>query len=149
MREVIQTLMAMLGTICFSMLFNVRGKKLFAAAGGAVISWLVYLFTFRVYGDKVLSLLCGTIAVSLIAEILARVVKSPVTVLLVPMLIPLFPGSDLFYATSHVVQNLEESNAYVNLVVKEAGAMAFGILLVTCIVQVVLKVAGYVKRHFV
>ncbi len=144
---IIQTLMAMIGAAGFSILFNVRGKKLFAAAMGAGISWVVYLATYSVYADKVFSLFCATVAMALVAEILARIMKAPVTILLVPMLIPLFPGGDLYYATSHVVQNhAEEGAAYVNLVLKEAGAIAFGIILVTCVVQVILKVAGHFKR---
>lgn len=147
MQEVIQTLMAMLGAIGFSILFNVRRKKLVAAAIGSGISWIVYLVTYKLYEDKVFSLFCATIAMALLAEILARVMKAPVTILLVPMLIPLFPGSDLFYATSHLVQNNNmEGAAYLELVLKEAGAIAFGIILVTCVVQVVLKVWGHFNR---
>lgn len=147
---IIQTLMAMTGAVGFSILFNVRGRKLIAAAVGAGISWIVYLVTYNAYGDKVFSLLCATIVMALLAEILARVMKAPVTILLVPMLIPLFPGSDLFYATSHLVQNHTQEGAdYLNLVLKEAGAIAFGIILVTCVVQVVLKVLGHFKREHV
>ena len=148
MHEIIQTLMAMLGAVGFSILFNVRKKKLAAAAVGAGISWIVYLVTYNLYGDKVFSLLCATIVMALLAEILARVMKTPVTILLVPMLIPLFPGSDLFYATSHLVQNHDQQGVeYLELVLKEAGAIAFGIILVTCVVQVILKVWGHFKRQ--
>lgn len=147
MQEIIQTLMAMTGAIGFSILFNVRRKKLVAAAVGSGISWIVYVVTYNLYSDKVFSLLCATIVMALLAEILARVMKAPVTILLVPMLIPLFPGSDLFYATSHLVQNHnQEGAAYLELVLKEAGAIAFGIILVTCVVQVILKVVGHFKR---
>lgn len=147
MQDILQTLMAMLGAIGFSILFNVRKKKLVAAAIGAGISWIVYLVTYKQYGDKVFSLFCATIAMALLAEILARIMKAPVTILLVPMLIPLFPGSDLFYATSHLVQNNNmEGAAYLELVLKEAGAIAFGIILVTCVVQVVLKLWGHFYR---
>lgn len=146
-REIIQTLMAMTGAMGFSILFNVRGKKLLAAAVGAGISWMVYLLTYEIYEDKVFSMLCATMVIGVLAEILARVMKAPVTILLVPMLIPLFPGSDLFYATSHMVQNHgEESSYYLDLVVKEAGTIAFGIILITCGVQVILKIVGHFKR---
>lgn len=148
MRAVIQTLMGVIGTIGFSILFNVKErKKLIAAAGGAAVSMAVYLWTYAVYDDKVVSMLCATVMVGLLSEILARLIKAPVIILLVPMLIPLFPGSDLFYATSHLVQENEaEAKFYLELVLKEAGAIAFGIILVTCFVQVLLKVIHHFKR---
>lgn len=138
---IIQTLMGVIGAIGFSMLFNVRGRKLAAAAGGAAVAWVVYLCVQSVQEDKVVSLLCATVTVGLLSEILARLIKAPVTILLVPMLIPLFPGGDLFYATSNLVQNHREEGAmYLDLVIKEACAIAFGIILVTCLVQIVLKI---------
>lgn len=145
MRALIQILMAVIGTIGFSILFNVKEvKKLAAAAGGAAISMAVYLWSFANYNDKVVSMLCATVTVGVISEILARLIKAPVIILLVPMLIPLFPGSDLFYATSNLVQdNGPEAKFYLELVLKEAGAIAFGIILVTCFVQVLLKIVNH------
>lgn len=140
-QAMIQTLMGVIGAIGFSILFNVRGRKLAAAAGGAAVAWVVYLGVLSMQGDKVISLLCATVTVGLLSEILARLIKAPVTILLVPMLIPLFPGGDLFYATSNLVQSHREEGAmYLDLVIKEACAIAFGIILVTCLVQIILKI---------
>lgn len=145
MQAVIQTLMGMLGAIGFSILFNVRGRKLVAAGAGAALSWLVYLLMYGIYEDKIFSLLCATVTVGILSEVLARIMKAPVIILFVPMLIPLIPGSDLYYTTSNLVQgNVEACTEYLSLVVREAGAIAFGIILVTCTVQVIMKV----HRHF-
>lgn len=145
MDAVIQTLTGMLGAVGFSMLFNVRGRKLAAAAVGSVLSWSIYLLLFDRYEDKVLSLFFATITVAVLSEILARVMKAPVIILLVPMLVPLLPGGDLFYTTSNLVQgNTQECLLFLGLVVKEAGAISFGVILVTCFVQVIMKI----YRHF-
>lgn len=145
MDAVIQTLTGMLGAVGFSMLFNVRGRKLAAAAVGSVLSWSIYLLLFDRYEDKVLSLFFATITVAVLSEILARVMKAPVIILLVPMLVPLLPGGDLFYTTSNLVQgNTQECLFFLGLVVKEAGAISFGVILVTCFVQVIMKI----YRHF-
>lgn len=145
--EVMQTLMGMIGTIGFSVIFNVRGKKMVVTTIGAALSWAVYLAAFAVYRDRVIGFFFATITVGALAEILARIIKTPVIVLLVPMLIPLFPGSDLFYTTRYLVQgDADTFGFYLNLVIREAGAMAFGIILVTSIVQVIMKVYKYVLR---
>ena len=146
MNEVLQTCMGMLGAVGFAVLFHVKGKKLIVAAVGGGLSWIVYLVVLERYGDKALGLLASTATVGLLAEILARVMKTPVTILLVPMLIPLIPGSDLYYTTSYLVRGqAEECARSLELVIREAGAIAFGIILVTCMVQVVLQLANRLK----
>lgn len=145
MQAVLQTLMGAAGAVGFSVLFNIRGKKLLAAAAGAAFSWVVYLLLYHVYADKVIGLLGAALTAAVLSEILARVLKSPVIILLVPMLIPLIPGSDLYYTTTNLVLgNTVEFGKYFSLVIREAGAIAFGIILVACMVQVILKI----YRHF-
>lgn len=147
MSEVVQTCMGMVGAIGFALLFHVKGKKLIAAALGGGLSWIVYLLVLNRYDDKALGLLASTITVGLLAEILARVLKTPVTILLVPMLIPLIPGGDLYYTTSYLVRGMaEECAGSLNLVIREAGAIAFGIILVTCLVQVTMQLVARIRR---
>lgn len=144
-QAVVQVVMGMCGAVGFSILFNVRGKKLVAAGLGAALSWSVYLTLHHIYNDKIAALLGAALTVAVIAEILARVMKAPVIILLVPMLIPLIPGSDLYYMTTNLVlNNTAESAEYLNLVMREAGVIAFAVILVTCAVQVIMKV----YRHF-
>lgn len=147
MQVLIQTLMGTMGAVGFSVLFNVHGKKIVPSALGAAISWLVYMAVFYVYEDKVISLLGATITAAILSEMLARIIKAPVIILLVPMLIPMFPGSDLYYTTTNLVQgNTAEFAEYLSLVMREAGAIAFGIILVTCMVQVILKIYHHFRR---
>ena len=147
MSEVIQTCMGMIGDVGFAVLFHVKGKKLIAAALGGGLSWIVYLVVMKHYNDPPLGLLASTITVGILAEILARVMKTPVTILLVPMLIPLIPGGDLYYTTSYLVRGMaEECAARLNLVIKEAGAIAFGIILVTCLVQVIQQIVQRLRK---
>ncbi|MDE5804381.1 MAG: threonine/serine exporter family protein [Lachnospiraceae bacterium] len=144
-QAVVQVVMGMCGAVGFSILFNVRGKKLVAAGLGAALSWSVYLALYHIYNDKIAALLGAALTVAVLAEILARVMKAPVIILLVPMLIPLIPGSDLYYMTTNLVlNNTAESAEYLNLVMREAGVIAFAVILVTCAVQVIMKV----YRHF-
>lgn len=145
-QAVVQVVMGMCGAVGFSVLFNVRGKKLVAAGLGAALSWSVYLVLYHIYGDnKIAALLGAAFTVAVLAEILARVMKAPVIILLVPMLFPLIPGSDLYYMTINLVlNNTAEFAEYLNLVMREAGVIAFAVILVTCAVQVIMKV----YRHF-
>lgn len=148
MQIVLTTLMGMIGAVSFAMLFNVRGYKLIAHAIGAMISWIVYMYVFGINQDKVISLFCATVTIGILSEILARLMKAPVIVMLVPMLVPLFPGSDLFYSTSYLVRGDNELGMqFLELVLKEAGAMALAIIIVTSLTQVVIKIARFGIRN--
>lgn len=148
MNAIIQIITAFVGAMGFGALYNIKSKKLYLIGVGGMLSWCVYLGVYAFDQDKILSLFIATIAVVLFSEILARIIKTPVTILMVPMLIPLIPGSDLFYATSNLMLNeMEAFSFYFNLVLKEAGAIAFGILLVTSFVQVFLKIMSKLKRY--
>ncbi len=147
MEELIQTAMSILGAVGFAIRSNVKGKKLLIAAAGGGISWSVYLIVMHFYNDRTISLLAATITVGLLAEVLARIIKTPVTILLVPMLVPLIPGSHLYYATSYLVQGMTvEFGERLNLVVKSSGAIAFGIILVTSSVQIFIKIRTYLRK---
>ena len=112
----VQTLMGCIGSVGFAVLFNIRGRKLLLAAGGGALAWAVYLAS----------------------ELLARAVKAPVIMLLVPMLIPLIPGGDLYYMMSFLVRGQYEAfGQYAQRVLTEAGAIALGIICVASLMNII------------
>lgn len=124
-----QTAMGAVGAAGFAVLFNIRGSRLVWIALGGALSWAVYLAC-TCHGQGVFTaLLCATMAAALASEVLARAVRAPVILLLVPMLIPLIPGGDLYYMMSFLVRaQFEQFALYARLVLTEAGAIAVGIL---------------------
>jgi len=147
MDDVKQICMGMLGAIGFAVLFHVRKEKLVAVAIGGALAWAVYLVVVQIGGDKSLGLFISTVTVALLAEIMARVLKTPVTILLVPMLVPLIPGSDLYYTTSYFLGGrTQECVDRLDSLVKSAGAIAFGIICVTCLFQVVVRLGLIIDR---
>ena len=78
------------------------------------------------------------------AELIARVLKTPIIVVLVPMLIPLIPGGHLYYTTVNLVQaNTEEAAYFLRLVASEAGGMAFAIILETSLTQLIFRIGKH------
>lgn len=138
MSAAIQIITSFFGSLGFGILYNIKGKKLLLIGAGGMIGWIAFLWVNSAFHDPILALFVATLVVGALAEGLARWIKTPVTTLMVPMLIPMVPGSDLFYATSGFMLNeIESSGEALNLVLKEAAAIAFGIILVTCVVQIV------------
>ncbi|MDD2971784.1 MAG: threonine/serine exporter family protein [Lachnospiraceae bacterium] len=147
MTYVIQVLTGTIGSIGFSILFNIKGYKIAVGAVGGAVSWIVYLISFYRTDDVVTSMLISTMVVAALAETCARICKTPVVILLVPMLIPLIPGRDLYYTMQHLVfGRMDRAAFYLQLVLKEAGAIAFGIILLTFVTQFLQKTVHYFEN---
>lgn len=137
MREFILILMGFLGTLGFSLLFHVKGWKLLAIALGGAASTAIYLWVLALSDEKAMALLVSTTAIGILAEVFARCFKSPVISFLVPMLVPLIPGSDLYYATSFLIRGQSaDFAARSELLLWQAGAIAFGIILAACVTHI-------------
>ena len=91
--------------------------------------WLVYLVTGGVYPNDLPNYLYAAMAVTLFSEILARLMKTPVTVLLVPSIIPLIPGGSLYYTMAFAIAGdmaaFSSRGAYTLSI---AGMIALGIM---------------------
>lgn len=88
-KEVLATFIA---TIAFGVLFNIHGKNLFFAGIGGALGWLVYKIGLYFGLSVILSMFFSAIAFSAYSEIYARILKTPVTTIVVCALIPLVPG---------------------------------------------------------
>lgn len=143
-KYLIQIIMAFLGTVGFSIFFTVKKSRIWTVGVGGALVWAVFLGVNAVSGNEMTALLIASAMASVFAEILARIVKSPGTVLLMPMLIPLIPGGNLYYTMFNMVKgNSEAFQSYLQLVLKEAASIAIGIMLIASAVQVINKIKSY------
>ncbi len=99
----IKLLYAALGTLGFGMIFNANKNKLIFIMLGGLLGYLGYyitdLFTSNIF---IASAVCASVT-STYAYIMARLVKCPSTVFLLPGLIPIVPGGSLFYMMENLV----------------------------------------------
>ena len=94
--QAVQILSSFIGALGFSILFNMRGKKLFFAGLGGFVSWTVYLVLASMTTSTFLPNLAASMAATIYAEVLARLSKSPATIFLIGAIIPLVPGALLY-----------------------------------------------------
>lgn len=129
---VIQLLAAFLGAFGFSLLFRLHKRHLLLASLGGLLTWGVYLLAHHFLGNAFFANLIASVFAVTGAEVLARWRKCPATLFLIPAIIPLVPGSSLYYTMSSVVQNdLEMVNYYGHQLLTAALAIAAGISFVT------------------
>ena len=132
----IQILMGGLGTLGFNILFNIRGRKLVLATIGGLISWTVYLSLEPLWEGEALRYFVAAAVVTVYGEVMARVVKTPTTTFLVPSIVPLIPGSALYYTMNYALN--KQWRAFSNqafYTMQLALSLAVGIIAVTTVTR--------------
>lgn len=127
---------AFLASFGFGIIFNIKGKHLIFASIGGALSWYSYLYLKENNVSDILSLFISSIFFSIYSEICARRLKTPVTTIVVCALIPLVPGSGMYYTMYETISG--NINRAVELGVNtlaSAGTLALGVIFVSTITK--------------
>ena len=81
-----------------------KRKYLPLAAAGALISWMVFILGKAFWGNIFLPTLFASFVTDVYAEILARICKETSTSFFVTSIIPLIPGSTLYYCMNSILE---------------------------------------------
>ena len=140
LNEVIQILAAFVGTLGFAILFNIRGMRLVAAAAGGLLSWFLFIVINKFIINEPVTYLIVACIISVYAEIMARVLKTPTTSFITASLIPLIPGGSLYYTMVHAFSgNYEAFLPKAIYTLQLASALALGIIVSTTLARAINK----------
>jgi len=143
----VQIIMAFLGSLGFAMLYNIRGSKLLYAAAGGLLGWLINLSCGPWLGNEAAQYFFAAVGVTFYAEALARLQKTPATTFLIPAIIPLVPGSALYYTMSFAVNGLwpmsMEKGIYTVVL---ALSLAAGIMVASTLWRILILLIEYRDR---
>lgn len=129
-----ETLAAIIGSLGFGIIFNIKGKNLIFASLGGGVSWLSYLIFLKLGISDIMTMFFSSIVFSIYSEIFARILKTPVTTLVICCLIPLVPGAGMYNTMYAVVTgNTSEALNTALTTIASAGNLALGIILVSTI----------------
>lgn len=127
----IQGISAFFATAAFSILFYLPKKYLIHAGVTGSFGWFIYLISLELLSDKILSTLTATLIVALLSHLLARVYKTPVTMFLIPGVIPFVPGAGMYQIVRSIVDgNTGITTYYFFETLQIAGAIALGIFII-------------------
>ncbi|TAL30457.1 MAG: threonine/serine exporter [Spirochaetes bacterium] len=134
----LQVAYALLGSLGFGLLFNVGGSALPLSALGGGVGWGTFLAVSALSGRKVLAFFLASAVLSVYAEAVAHRRGDPVTIYLVPALIPLVPGSGMYYTVYEVIQgNPERATALFLETFSIAFVIALGVALASSMAALV------------
>lgn len=128
----IQCIAGVIGTLGFGLMFNMHGRGIPFALLGSAISWPVCVLCMRLGLAEPVAYLLGAAASAIYAEIMARIRKHPATSYLICALVPLIPGSGIYYTMDFIRRGmLAEAYDKGMMTAAIAGSMAVGVLLVS------------------
>ena len=128
---------AYIACLGFGFLFHIRGRLLFITPIGGVIIWAAELILRDFIASVVVRALLATMLAAIFCEIVARVMKVPVTVFMIIAILPLVPGGGIYYTMQACIRS-----DYALFVTKGietigiAGAIAVGMLLISSVFRI-------------
>ena len=142
----VQILTGFLGSLGFAILYNIRGKKLVAAAFGGLMSWSLFLLLGLFMDSEPIRYLIVSMSISIYAELLARFLKTPTTTFIITALIPLIPGASLYYTMSSVFGgNFDAFLGKALSPLSLALALAIGVAIITAGTRLFLRFKTFIQ----
>ncbi len=97
--------MAAMAVVGFGLLFNIPKKAFPLAALAGGLGWISYVYFLQVLDSVIGATFMGTCVLAIISEIFARTFKETVTVFTIPAIIPLVPGSGMYYSMLAIIDS--------------------------------------------
>lgn len=129
MNLIFLSIMGGVAALSFSAFFNGERETWLTVFIGGFIAWFVYSIMIDLKYSEIASSFTASLFVGLSGEVFSRIMKKPVTIFLIPSIIPLVPGLKIYYMMYYLVLN-ESMKAYefgrdTFLI---AGAISLGVL---------------------
>ena len=96
-------LWAFLASVAFGLVYNIHGGGILICGLGGALGWFVYLAVQLFPIGSIPAAFAAAAAIAVFSECMARLRRCPVTGYLQVALLPLVPGSGIYYAMRHCV----------------------------------------------
>ncbi|WIF95400.1 threonine/serine exporter family protein [Caminicella sporogenes] len=131
---------AFISTVGFSVFFNVPKKSIFYAGITGAVGWTVYLLIKNITQSMTFANFIGAISIGVLGEIFARLDKKPVTIFVIPGIVPLVPGYGIYLSMEKLInQDFYKAVEVGTEAIFIGGAISVGIILVSSVAKVLKK----------
>lgn len=136
----IHVIFSYLAAVGFAVFLNAPKKTLYVSGAVGMISWIIYILLMRINFDMISSNFIAASVAALLCEILARKMKKPTILFVVPGIITLIPGLGLYNTMSYVVEGefQQAFNTGANVLLA-SGAIALGVIVVSSLFRTYYK----------
>lgn len=130
----IQCMSAFVATVTLAVIMKIPKKYIVYSGIIGTVGWMLYLGCSEINLDVIVANFSGALIVALCSHSCARIFKSPVTVFLIPGLLPLVPGLGMYRIAYNIVRGENELAVFYFLQTFQiAGVIAMAILIMDTI----------------
>lgn len=104
MNYLLQFIFSYISTIGFAVMFNAPSKSIYKTGLAGAMGWICYMLALAQFPNKAAASFVGALAVGLMSEWFAVSTRRPVTIYVIPGIIPLVPGFGLYYTILSIIQ---------------------------------------------
>lgn len=134
---ILQIVGAFVAMYWFAVLIETPKKYLPMAGVVASVGWFVYLSCQNKGADAVLATFFSALTVTFISHVLARKLKTPVTIFLIAGIIPTVPGATMYRIAYYVILGDNDMSIhYLMEMFKIAGAIAVAIFIIDSLFRI-------------
>lgn len=135
--------------VAFGVLFQAPRKSLVIGGVIGAVGWVVFVYVRKdLEYSSFYANLFATIILSLLSELAARIFKQPVTIFVIPGIIPIVPGLGMYNGMAQIIENHYDKGVNILLTAgMDASAIALGMMFMTSLFRV-LKLSKDNKRFF-
>lgn len=128
--EAVQVAGSFMAVLSFGIVLDLPKKYLVWSGVTGGVCWLVYLLIREETGSLIFAAFLSGLSVALLGHILARILRAPVSVFLIPGILPLVPGTSIYNCVYNIIRSSREQSTYYLIETMQiAGAIAMAVFL--------------------
>lgn len=137
---IIKVIGAFLAIFMFAILLETPKKYLWCAGVVGAVGWLSYLISELVGVTELVAIFISAITISLVSHVFARIFKVPVTLFLIPGILPTVPGAGMYRIVYYILEGDKAMTShYLITTLETAGAIAIAIFIMDSIFRLFLR----------
>ena len=139
---------ACLATMAFAVLFQAPKKIVLIDGIIGAIGWVVFIYLRHELGyTSFVSNFTATISLALASELSSRIFKQPVTVFVIPGIVPLVPGLGIYQGMFAIINNDYSNGTSILLTaMTDSVAISIGVMLISSLFRVI-KVRRFMLQY--
>ena len=136
-------LFAFCSTVGFCILFHVPKRHILPASLVGACGWLTYVVCLASDSGSVLGCFAASCIVALLSDIFSRIFKDAATIFIIPGILPLVPGANMYYTMLAILDRDMDKTASIGTeTMLMAGAIAVALLMVASLIKLVTLLGG-------
>lgn len=143
----IRLVTAALASAAFAIMFKTNKRHLIYIAICGALAYFIYYSVIYFKGSEFLAALISTIFAAIFSESCARILHAPAIIFVIPGVIAIFPGGNLYYTMSNFLEgNYEETFSQLLTTLSVGIGIAGGVVAVSVAFGIAFDINAKIKK---